>query len=101
MQLGNYILSPFHIYVLCKYRETFWLYMFIIMTKQQHHHHNHHYLPKNLENASEFRVFVYHLIESKFFGGAILFVILVNTVVLITQTDEQVAVQAGKSSFTQ
>ena len=62
------------------------------MTK---HHHHHQHLPKNLENASEFRLFVYHLIESKLFGVAILFVILLNTVILITQTNEEVDVKAG------
>lgn len=55
----------------------------------------HQVLPKNLENAGEFRRFIYELIESKMFGGAILFIILLNTVILVTQTDEEISVKAG------
>ncbi|XP_001641973.3 cation channel sperm-associated protein 1 [Nematostella vectensis] len=53
------------------------------------------HLPKHLENASEFRLFIYDVTESKTFGGAILFVILLNTIILITQTDEAVYVNAS------
>jgi hypothetical protein len=56
----------------------------------------HHALPKSLENAGEFRLFIYELTESKAFGGAILVVILLNTVILVTQTDEAISVKAGK-----
>ncbi|XP_031554063.1 cation channel sperm-associated protein 1-like [Actinia tenebrosa] len=55
----------------------------------------HHTLPKTLENAGEFRLFIYELTESKMFGGAILVVILLNTVILVTQTDEAISVKAG------
>lgn len=55
----------------------------------------HHTLPKTLENAGEFRLFIYELTESKVFGGAILVVILLNTVILVTQTDEAISVKAG------
>eukprot|EP00794_Sanderia_malayensis_P019790 gene19791-21730_t len=43
------------------------------------------------ENASEFRIFVYEVTESKPFGGAILFVIILNTVVLVAQTSEEIS----------
>lgn len=52
-------------------------------------------MPKNLENASEFRLFVYELTESKMFGGFILFVILLNTVILVVQTDEGISIKGG------
>lgn len=62
------------------------------MTKAQHHHH----IPKTLENAGEFRMFIYELTESRIFSVSILFVILLNTVILVIQTDEAFAVKAGK-----
>ena len=52
-------------------------------------------MPKNLENASEFRLFVYELTESKMFGGFVLFVILLNTVILVVQTDEGISIKGG------
>lgn len=61
------------------------------MTKQ-------HHAPNNLENASEFRVFVYELTESKMFGASVLFVILLNTVILVVQTDEEISVKGGNVS---
>ena len=62
------------------------------MTRGHHHQH----IPKTLENASEFRMFIYELTESKIFSGSILFVILLNTVILVIQTDEEFSVKAGK-----
>lgn len=62
------------------------------MTKAQHHQH----MPKTLENAGEFRMFIYELTESRIFSVSILFVILLNTVILVIQTDEAFAVKAGK-----
>lgn len=62
------------------------------MTKAQHHQH----IPKTLENAGEFRMFIYKLTESRIFSVSILFVILLNTVILVIQTDEAFAVKAGK-----
>ena len=53
-------------------------------------------MPKNLENASEFRLFVYELTESKSFGAFVLFIILLNTVILVVQTDEGISIKAGK-----
>ena len=53
-------------------------------------------MPKSLENAGEFRLFIYELTESKIFSIIILFVILLNTVILVSQTDESFAVTAGK-----
>lgn len=61
------------------------------MTKAQHHQH----IPKTLENAGEFRMFIYELTESRIFSVSILFVILLNTVILVIQTDEAFAVKAG------
>ncbi|XP_068682482.1 cation channel sperm-associated protein 1-like [Montipora foliosa] len=61
------------------------------MTRGHHHQH----IPKTLENASEFRMFIYELTESKIFSGSILFVILLNTVILVIQTDEEFSVKAG------
>lgn len=61
------------------------------MTKAQHHQH----IPKTLENAGEFRMFIYKLTESRIFSVSILFVILLNTVILVIQTDEAFAVKAG------
>lgn len=55
-----------------------------------------HRMPKHLENASEFRHFVYELTESKSFGAFILFVILVNTIILLVQTDETISIKGGK-----
>lgn len=57
---------------------------------------NHHHIPKTLENAGEFRMFIYEFTESKIFSGSILFVILLNTAILVVQTDEGVSVRAGK-----
>ncbi len=55
----------------------------------------HHHTPKNLENASEFRLFVYELTESKSFGAFVLFIILLNTVILVVQTDEGISIKGG------
>lgn len=55
----------------------------------------HHHTPKNLENASEFRLFVYELTESKSFGAFVLFIILLNTVILVVQTDEAISIKGG------
>jgi len=60
--------------------------------KKTHHQH----IPKTLENAGEFRMFIYELTESKIFSVSILFVILLNTVILVIQTDEGFSVKAGK-----
>lgn len=57
---------------------------------------NHHHIPKTLENAGEFRMFIYELTESKIFSVSILFVILLNTVILVIQTDEAFSVKAGR-----
>ncbi len=56
------------------------------------------HLPKN---ASDFRIFIYEVSESKAFGGAILFVILLNTVILVAQTSEELIMKGGEnlSSF--
>ena len=59
--------------------------------KKTHHQH----IPKTLENAGEFRMFIYELTESKIFSVSILFVILLNTVILVIQTDEGFSVKAG------
>ena len=53
-------------------------------------------LPKFLQRASNFRIFVYEVTESKLFGGAILFVTLVNTACLLIQTDESISLRGGK-----
>ena len=63
------------------------------MTKP-HHYQN---IPKTLENAGEFRMFIYELTESKIFSVVILLVILLNTVILVIQTDEAFSVKAGKN----
>lgn len=60
-----------------------------IMKRAQH-------IPKTLENAGEFRMFIYELTESRIFSVSILFVILLNTVILVIQTDEGFSVKAGK-----
>ena len=52
--------------------------------------------PDFLKGASDFRLYVHELTESKTFGGAILFVILLNTVTLIAQTWDLVNVKAGR-----
>ena len=57
----------------------------------------HHHPPKNLENASEFRLFVYELTESKSFGAFVLFIILLNTVILVVQTDEAISIKGGNA----
>ena len=41
-------------------------------------------------------MFIYELTESKVFSVSILFVILLNTVILVIQTDEAFSVKAGK-----
>lgn len=41
-------------------------------------------------------MFIYELTESKIFSVVILFVILLNTVILVIQTDEAFSVEAGK-----
>ena len=57
-------------------------------------------LPPHLpKNASDFRIFIYEVTESKSFGGAILFVILLNTVILVAQTSESLVMKGGKSRF--
>ena len=53
-------------------------------------------LPKN---ASDFRIYIYEITESTAFGGAILFVILANTVALLAQTNESLVLRGGKLSF--
>ena len=54
-------------------------------------------LPPHLpKNASDFRIFIYEVTESKAFGGAILFVILLNTVILVAQTSEDLVMRGGK-----
>ena len=53
----------------------------------------HLHLPSN---ASDFRIYIYEITESKTFGGAILFVILANTVALIAQTSESLVLRGGK-----
>ena len=63
--------------------------------KKTHHQH----IPKTLENAGEFRMFIYELTESKIFSVSILFVILLNTVILVIQTDEGFSVKAGNSAL--
>lgn len=63
--------------------------------------HLHQHIPKTLENAGEFRMFIYELTESKIFSVSILFVILLNTVILVIQTDEAFSVKAGWCSFFQ
>ena len=65
------------------------------MTKGHHHQH----IPKTLENAGEFRMFICELTESKIFSVSILFVILLNTVILVIQTDEAFSVNAGWFHF--
>lgn len=40
-------------------------------------------------------MFIYEFTESKIFSGTILFVILLNTAILVVQTDEGVSVRAG------
>ena len=40
-------------------------------------------------------MFIYELTESKVFSVSILFVILLNTVILVIQTDEEFSVKAG------
>ncbi|XP_057316449.1 cation channel sperm-associated protein 1-like isoform X1 [Hydractinia symbiolongicarpus] len=52
-------------------------------------------LSKLPDNASKFRIFIFKMIDSKVFGAAILCVILVNTVILIIQTDEEISVRGG------
>eukprot|EP00795_Rhopilema_esculentum_P002857 gene2857-1093_t len=53
-------------------------------------------LPPHLpKNASDFRIFIYEVTESKSFGGAILFVILLNTVILVAQTSESLVMKGG------
>lgn len=63
--------------------------------KKTHHQH----IPKTLENAGEFRMFIYELTESKIFSVSILFVILLNTVILVIQTDEGFSVKAGNCAL--
>ena len=63
--------------------------------KKAHHQH----IPKTLENAGEFRMFIYELTESKIFSVSILFVILLNTVILVIQTDEGFSVKAGNCAL--
>ena len=43
----------------------------------------------------DFHSFVIDIVDSKLFGGAILFIILLNTVILIVQTDEETSVKGG------
>ena len=51
------------------------------------------------QNASDFRIFVFEVIESKGFRGSILFVILLNTAILVAQTNERVAMKGGKHQW--
>ena len=59
---------------------------------------------ENEENEGEgevfrrqcFQKFVIGIVNSKLFGGAILFIILLNTIILIIQTDEETSVKGGK-----
>ena len=44
-----------------------------------------------------FQKFVISIVDSKLFGGAILFIILLNTIILIIQTDEGTSVKGGNS----
>ena len=53
-------------------------------------------LPPHLNNASQFRIFVYKVTESKAFGGAILCVIFLNTLMLIAQTREEDLMKRGE-----
>ncbi|KAI8482636.1 Cation channel sperm-associated protein 1 [Branchiostoma belcheri] len=48
-----------------------------------------------LKNASPLRRAVYDMVESNFFGGMILVVILLNTAMLVVQTFEEIEVGAG------
>ena len=43
-----------------------------------------------------FQKFTISIVDSKLFGGAILFIILLNTIILIIQTDEETSVKGGK-----
>ena len=53
-------------------------------------------LPPHLpKNASQFRIFVYEVTESKVFGGSILCVISLNTLMLIAQTREEALMKRG------
>ena len=47
------------------------------------------------DNASYMRSFVYDLTKSKSFGGTILVIILLNTAVLLVQTEEDIRVKWG------
>jgi len=47
------------------------------------------------ENASRLRTHIYHVTESKSFGALVLIVILLNTFVLLLQTDSDIRVQWG------
>ena len=58
--------------------------------------HQQQHFPKALEKAGEFRMFIYELTESKIFSVSILFVILLNTVILVMQTDEGFSIKAGR-----
>lgn len=43
-----------------------------------------------------FQKFIIGIVDSKLFGGAILCIILLNTIILIVQTDEKTSVKGGK-----
>ncbi|XP_066911083.1 cation channel sperm-associated protein 1-like isoform X1 [Clytia hemisphaerica] len=53
--------------------------------------------PSDIEmvRRQSFHSFVIDIVDSKLFGGAILFIILLNTVILIVQTDEETSVKGG------
>ena len=42
-----------------------------------------------------FQKFVISIVDNKLFGGTILFIILLNTIILIIQTDEKTSVKGG------
>jgi len=48
-----------------------------------------------IHQRATFRKFIEKLVDSKLFGGTILFIILLNTVILIVQTNEEISVKGG------
>ena len=51
-----------------------------------------------ISSGSEFRQFAFELVESRWFGFAILLVIFANTIFIAIQTSEYVVAKAGKHS---
>jgi len=51
-----------------------------------------------ISSGSKFRQFAFELVESRWFGFAILFVIFLNTIFIAIQTSEYVVAKAGKCS---